>query len=64
MSLFSSLSTSRRNLLGLILFFGIAFAFRTGTYPLLNPDEGRYAEIPREMVAGNDWITPRLNGVN
>ena len=38
--------------------------FRLGSYPLANPDEGRYAEIPREMVASGDWVTPRLDGVN
>jgi 4-amino-4-deoxy-L-arabinose transferase-like glycosyltransferase len=54
----------RRDLLWLVLVFGLLFGFRLGSYPLDNPDEGRNTEIPREMLATGDWVTPRLDGVN
>jgi len=42
---------------------GLVYFSALGTVPLLEPDEGRYAEIPREMLASGDFVTPRLNGV-
>ena len=37
--------------------------FKLGERALFDPDEGRYAEIAREMYESGDWITPRLNQV-
>lgn len=34
-----------------------------GARTLVPTDEGRYAEMAREMVATGDWVTPRLNGI-
>jgi 4-amino-4-deoxy-L-arabinose transferase-like glycosyltransferase len=39
----------------------MVFAATLGWRPLFNPDEGRYAEIPREMLASGDFVVPRLN---
>ena len=38
------------------------FALLAGR-PLYDPDEGRYAEIPREMMSGGDWVIPHLNAL-
>ena len=38
----------------------LTFFFLLGTRSLNEPDEGRYAEIAREMLAGGDWLVPHL----
>lgn len=45
------------------LIFGFFYAIWIGSYALFTPDEGRYSEVAREMVASSDYVTPRLNGV-
>ncbi len=48
-------------MLGLLLFVAIWFS-TIGHRALFQTDEGRYAEIPREMLATGNWLTPRLDG--
>jgi 4-amino-4-deoxy-L-arabinose transferase-like glycosyltransferase len=41
----------------------LVYLIGLGKPPLWEPDEGRYAEIAREMVVSRDYITPRNNFV-
>ncbi|MEO8433110.1 MAG: phospholipid carrier-dependent glycosyltransferase [Acidobacteriota bacterium] len=45
----------------ILLLFAVWFEM-PGSW-LAEPDEPRYAEIPREMLATGDFVVPRLNGV-
>jgi 4-amino-4-deoxy-L-arabinose transferase-like glycosyltransferase len=54
---------ARSRLLLLFLALAVIWFGNLDYRKLFHPDEGRYAEIPREMVATGDWVTPRLNGI-
>ena len=43
--------------------FAVGWLISLGYRGLYNPDEGRYAEVPREMLASGDWVIPHLNGL-
>jgi 4-amino-4-deoxy-L-arabinose transferase-like glycosyltransferase len=45
-----------------IIVAGFIWFLLLGYRDLIEPDEGRYAEIAREMLHSGNWITPRLNG--
>ncbi len=47
----------------LAVFIVILWFATLAARPLFNTDEGRYAEIPREMLADGDWVIPHLNGL-
>lgn len=55
-------TTTKFHLLLLALFIGIYLA-PLGVRPLMEPDETRYGEVPREMIQTGEWISPHLNGL-
>jgi 4-amino-4-deoxy-L-arabinose transferase-like glycosyltransferase len=55
--------TAKQDILSLLALFGVVFFETLGRIPLIEPDEGRYAEIPREMLERSDFVTPYLNYV-
>src|SRR3982751_1797075 len=47
----------------LVLVIASIWLANIGHRVLQHPDEGRYAEIAREMSVTGNWLTPRLNGL-
>ena len=48
----------------LLLFLAViaSYFYGLGYFPLVGPDEPRYAQVAREMYQRADWITPTLGG--
>ena len=59
----SSQSYWLMDLIFIAIVVSLFYAIWIGGYPLFTPDEGRYSEVAREMVATGDYVTPKLNGV-
>jgi 4-amino-4-deoxy-L-arabinose transferase-like glycosyltransferase len=58
----SRLPLKRTTILLLVLALALIWFVPLGWRHLLPSDEGRYAEMAREMFLTGDWITPRYNG--
>lgn len=59
----SSPSSSYRAAWLVFALAALFFCIGLGARPYLVPSEARYIEIPRQMLATGDWLTPRINGV-
>jgi 4-amino-4-deoxy-L-arabinose transferase-like glycosyltransferase len=54
---------SKKIVWGLFFVFCVIWFYALGARTLVPTDEGRYAEMAREMAATGDFITTRLNGI-
>jgi 4-amino-4-deoxy-L-arabinose transferase-like glycosyltransferase len=59
----STAPLTRRGAVALLVLFALTWFANLDYRRLVHPDEGRYAEIAREMALTGDWVTPRLNGI-
>lgn len=59
----SSPYDSPRILWLILIGFLLIWFYMLGARTLVPTDEGRYAEMAREMFVSGDWITPRLNSI-
>jgi 4-amino-4-deoxy-L-arabinose transferase len=53
----------KRSVMSIFALFLLLYIVPLGFRPIIIPDETRYAEIPREMIASSDWIVPHLDGL-
>jgi len=54
---------TRWGAIALLALFALIYLLPLGVRPLSSPDEVRYGEIAREMIASGDWVSPHFNGV-
>jgi 4-amino-4-deoxy-L-arabinose transferase-like glycosyltransferase len=53
-----------RMLTGAVCLVAVVMLFaRLGELPLIDPDEGRNAEVAREMAESGAWVVPTYNGI-
>jgi len=52
----------RKAALACVALFLLIYILPLGVRPLVQPDETRYGEIPREMLSTGEWIVPHLDG--